>query len=431
MNSENIVVTVLSKARSVLKKYPLCDHCLGRLFARLGVGLGNDTRGFSIKTMLQLVIHHEKSTSTDQNEIRELAVNAGEPFITMYRIISGETVCRKPCYICNNKLSREYFQSIAEKAYRILKDWSIERFLVGVTLPREIRLRELEVLQITGFEWAESIKNEVKREVGKIIRDKYGLIPDFDNPEAVVIIDFDKDNLDIQPSPIYIEGVYWKKARMISQTDWINNNVSKCPLSLESFLNENLREVFGSEKIFIHASGREDVDVRMIGSGRPVVIEAYKPSKRRFDLNDINNRLNTDIVEFKLTSIVKRSRVVYLKTTSGSRRKTYKALIYSSKELSNNDMVKLEEFYKTNNVVKQWTPTRVLYRRRDTLRIRKVFEVKTKLLSSNVFEAIIKCDGGLYVKELIHGDNGRTQPSFSEIIGAVLIPLELDVISVE
>ncbi|MEM4139481.1 MAG: pseudouridylate synthase, partial [Sulfolobaceae archaeon] len=41
---------VLNKALELLSKYPLCDSCLGRCFARLGYGLENKERGKAIKT---------------------------------------------------------------------------------------------------------------------------------------------------------------------------------------------------------------------------------------------------------------------------------------------------------------------------------------------------------------------------------------------
>lgn len=432
MDSENIIDALLNKSRLVLKKYPLCDHCLGRLFARLGVGLGNDTRGRSIKTMLSLILHYESNTKPDaRNEIREIAVNAGEPLTSMYKALYSEVVERRTCYVCGSKLSRGYFESIASRAYESLGKLGIKRFLVGVSLSKDTRMRELEVQQLVGMDWAESIKNEVKREVGKNIRDKFGLTPDFENPEAVVIIDFEKDHLKIQLSSIYIEGVYWKKARHIPQAKWLGRDASIYPLSLESFLNEKLSSTFGSEKIFIHASGREDIDVRMIGTGRPVVIELYKPLRRQVELREINELLYSDLIEFRFTNLVKRSRVIYLKTTSRLKKKTYKVLIYSYRTLTDKDMERLERFYETNKVIKQSTPTRVLNRRRDIVRLRRVHEIKSRLLTPHVFETIIKCDGGLYVKELVHGDNGRTQPSFSDVLESPLIPLELDTIEVE
>jgi len=44
---------------------------------------------------------------------------------------------------------------------------------------------------------------------------------------------------------------------------------------------------------------------------------------------------------------------------------------------------------------------------------------------------IIRCQGGLYIKELINGDDGRTTPNVSEIGGIPAKCLEIDVISIE
>jgi len=42
----------------------------------------------------------------------------------------------------------------------------------------------------------------------------------------------------------------------------------------------------------------------------------------------------------------------------------------------------------------------------------------------------IRCQGGLYIKELVTGDNGRTKPSIAEILSAKAEPKELDVINI-
>jgi len=42
----------------------------------------------------------------------------------------------------------------------------------------------------------------------------------------------------------------------------------------------------------------------------------------------------------------------------------------------------------------------------------------------------IRCQGGLYVKELVTGDEGRTEPNVSKIVDAKAEPLELDVLNV-
>jgi tRNA pseudouridine synthase 10 len=42
----------------------------------------------------------------------------------------------------------------------------------------------------------------------------------------------------------------------------------------------------------------------------------------------------------------------------------------------------------------------------------------------------VRGESGIYVKELIHGDRGRTQPSLSELLGRACDVVELDVLEV-
>jgi tRNA pseudouridine synthase 10 len=45
-------------------------------------------------------------------------------------------------------------------------------------------------------------------------------------------------------------------------------------------------------------------------------------------------------------------------------------------------------------------------------------------------EVIVYCEGGLYVKELLTGDEGFTKPSVSELLNSDIEVLEIDVIKV-
>jgi tRNA pseudouridine synthase 10 len=56
--------------------------------------------------------------------------------------------------------------------------------------------------------------------------------------------------------------------------------------------------------------------------------------------------------------------------------------------------------------------------------------VKVKKLLPKKAKMWIRCQGGLYVKELVTGDEGRTIPSVSEILQNKAKPLKLDVLNV-
>jgi tRNA pseudouridine synthase 10 len=43
-------------------------------------------------------------------------------------------------------------------------------------------------------------------------------------------------------------------------------------------------------------------------------------------------------------------------------------------------------------------------------------------------ELIVVCESGLYVKEVVTGDEGRTNPSVSSLLGKESLPVFLDVL---
>ena len=114
------------------------------------------------------------------------------------------------------------------------------------------------------------------------------------------MMDFATDNVKIQINPLFIEGRYRKLIRGIPQTRW---PCRKCkgrgckicdftgkmyPESVEELIAEKvLQATKGSESRF-HGAGREDIDVRMLGRGRPFVLEIKEPKIRELKLENIN-----------------------------------------------------------------------------------------------------------------------------------------------
>ncbi|QLG69877.1 MAG: tRNA pseudouridine 55 synthase [Candidatus Woesebacteria bacterium] len=95
--------------------------------------------------------------------------------------------------------------------------------------------------------------------------------------------------------------------------------------------------------------------------------------------------------------------------------KIYEAEVDLEKETSKKELENAC-YLLSNIVVNQQTPTRVLRRRYDLLRKRKIYYFKLiKYHPKNpIFE--IKTESGTYIKELISGDNGRTKPSLPELL---------------
>ena len=69
---------LLENAFEMVRKYSLCDHCLGRQFALLGYNLENTKRGQALK--LVLVLHSSKlfldENPVGANDLKVLVENA-------------------------------------------------------------------------------------------------------------------------------------------------------------------------------------------------------------------------------------------------------------------------------------------------------------------------------------------------------------------
>ena len=112
-----------------------------------------------------------------------------------------------------------------------------------------------------------------------------------------------------------------------------------------------------------------------------------------------------------------------------SSRKSYRVIAEFDRPVSDEELEKLEKSLK-GMVVYQQTPQRVLHRRADRIREKYIYKAKVRRMTPNRVRLSVTCQGGLYVKELVTGDQGRTKPSVAEILGTKAIPLELDVLKV-
>jgi tRNA pseudouridine synthase 10 len=82
-------------------------------------------------------------------------------------------------------------------------------------------------------------------------------------------------------------------------------------------------------------------------------------------------------------------------------------------------------------VLDQRTPKRVAHRRADKIRKRSVIsvsEIAVEIVDGvPEVEVNLRCESGTYVKETVHGDGGRTNPSVSGLLEARCEVMWLDV----
>ncbi len=438
---------ILSKALKLLEKAALCDKCLGRFFANLGFGLSNKSRGESIKTLICMkasILINKGEGKKALEILRNLAKTGFKPardFMAKLNEVPPEPV---KCELCEGLLDEPLYD-LTQKALSLLKDYEFNTFLVGCKVPGSIIEKEDILRSYAEIEWGESIKREINREAGSIITLKTGKSVNFQRPDILIVLNFHTMDVELKPSPIFIYGRYKKLVRGIPQSKWLcprcrGKGCEECnwlgkryPTSVEELITEPMIKAFKALKAKFHGAGREDIDVRVLGSGRPFVVELIEPKKRFIDLKGLQNEINSQSqgqIEVDNLMYTERSTIGLLKLSAKIKEKTYRALIEAEEEIPEERLKALSKYF-SGLTIRQRTPTRVLHRRADKLRLKKVYEVKLTDVKNKVFEATIRCQGGLYVKELIHGDNGRTTPSFQEFLGTKLKVLELDVIDVE
>jgi tRNA pseudouridine synthase 10 len=385
---------------SKLRERALCDACLGRLFGKLGHGYSNQERGAAVRAV------------------------AGLP--------TGE------CWLCEGLTAR--YEALARLVAKKIEPWDFDTFLVGSKIDAEQQAREESLWSELKTTSPEALKSEVNREVGKRVCDLMKREPAFESPDLVAVVDPSFDHVDVQVNPLFLRGRYRKLARGIPQTRWPCNRCHgkgcpKCsgtgkmyPTSVEEILAAGVMSESGGSGHALHGMGREDIDARMLGRGRPFVLEIKEPRKRHLDLASARDRVNASgQVEVDAFSLATRRDVVAIKSDRAD--KTYRVLVRFSPPVDEARLIKELTILEAEPIA-QRTPLRVVHRRADTTRRRSVRRAELLSTDGTVAELQVTAETGAYIKELVHGDQGRTNPSLAGLLGVGCEVLELDVVDV-
>jgi tRNA pseudouridine synthase 10 len=388
-----------------------CDHCLGRFFGKRSHGLTNDERGQGLLIA------------------RALAEN--QPY----------TKFAGTCWVCGN-----FFDSVpiwAEKVAAAFDGIEYSTFLVGCRVPPLIAENEEMVWSDLALAEPEPFKSEVNREVGKAVSAITGKNVDFKKPDLVAILDVAGSNVEVQINSVFFYGRYRKFERGIPQTHWNcrtckGAGCEKCNFtgkqyldSVEELIGRPVIEVFAAENAVLHGAGREDIDARMIGTGRPFILEVVAPKKREVDLAVLEETINRSADERISVSIMRWSDRTEVETLKSSKaHKKYRILVEVEGALSAEELANALKALK-GVTIQQRTPERVAHRRADKIRERTVLDIEFIEEQDGRFVVEVLGEAGLYIKELISGDQGRTHPSLAEILNRSAHVISLDVVEVE
>ena len=497
-----------------------CDHCIGRLGGKKRFEQSIEQSGVEIRAT---VVERDSHLANAREE---------EPL----------------CPFCENLY--EESELLAEIIFDSLSPYELSRLQLGARIPKDQMEEEEEMRKRFGAGGSDALKSGLVNSIAQHLNKRLeGVKLVNDKPQILALIDVLTLTVELDIRAHYLYGRYLKLERGIPQTRWPcrackGRGCERCDQtglqykkSVQDLIGNPLLEIFQSNEHAFHGMGREDIDVRCMGRGRPFVIEMKEPKIRSVDVVEAMEIINDAVggsIEITGLRDSNRSEVVRVKDTPAEKSYTirFRLLPLSEAELAvltapvdlthidvqerggkgkkqsskrkrrgdrKNDHTKplptvidvpegpdeatlkamkkpelvalaeemklsttgtkavlieriqaasppaptyldlpenkmiLEIIAKLSGVkLAQRTPERVAHRRADLIRRRTVFETSSPTIETmedgvREVEFTLRCESGTYVKETVHGDGGRTQPSLSSLIKAKCDVLWLDV----
>ncbi|KAM7353942.1 pseudouridine synthase 10 [Cochliomyia hominivorax] len=245
------------------------------------------------------------------------------------------------------------------------------------------------------------------------------------------------DSIDLTGPTVFVAGRYRKISRELSHTPWVLNGQRVMEDSIEEIIMRAVTPHFCKEtsKVIFMSSGREDVDVRCLGKGRPFVLEipnsvrtTLLPTEAHLMEKEIDKSQKLSVRNLQM---VKREELVHIKSGEEQKKKFYRALCVLQQPATVEILKKLN--LPKGFEIQQKTPIRVLHRRPLHTRPRMIYQLKARVQKENhrVLVIDVVSQAGTYIKELVHGEFGRTTPSVSSIIGQPVDIMALDVMAID
>jgi tRNA U54 and U55 pseudouridine synthase Pus10 len=228
--------------------------------------------------------------------------------------------------------------------------------------------------------------------------------------------------------PLYLKGNYNKFSREIGQSPWEINGERVCSSSVEEEMKFVIIKKFEADDLRFSAGGREDRDVRMLGKGRPFMVEILNPKKNiEKEIKNIEEEINKTSKYIKISNLEKCNKeyIDFIKKAEVNKMKIYSCFVWTKKQLTDEDINKLNNI--KNMDVVQKTPLRVLHRRSLMDRNKKIFGLKAEKVSEHFMILDVIASAGTYIKEFVHSDLMRTEPSIKTLLNCDVDILQLDV----
>ncbi|ABW01786.1 tRNA pseudouridine(54/55) synthase Pus10 [Caldivirga maquilingensis] len=399
-------MSIIEDARKALLKYPLCDHCLGRLFASRGLMISNEERGRSIKNVLFMESLNSSTGTYNEDTLVALAKSGHRESLLFLRRM-GKVIEQQPCFICGNLFDKININDIVSKVEEEINRQGIEfnSFQVGSTVNKGVIENEVKVSTELGITSSESIKRELNRLIGKVLADKLGKRYSRLNPDVVIKVNTSDGSVSVEVMPIYIEARYRKLIRGIPQVG--DSSVASVAREVVS----ELRPL----NVVLHFAGIEGPEVRVLGLGRPMIIEATRPLRRSLP-GGIITRHGVQLLNLKAAGKVQ---VREIKSKAGELRRVFRILVKLHGSVTDEQLRSLEDYFSNRQIRQSMGKGR---------RVKLIYGLKVVPVHGSILELIVNTQGGFSVRRFITGEG--TEPSVSGTLGIKVTPIEIDILNI-
>ncbi len=372
-------ITIL--ANQILKKYELCDNCLGRLFSKQLHLSSNKLLGQKLKKNLN---------ST------------------------------KKCYICKNLF--ENLNHFLKLMLDVSSNYSFLSFSVGAMIKPSIIDRDDYIRSKYKLKGIDSVKTDITKELRKLFFRKTKKIIDLLDSDVTFTVNLKDESCQMRSKSIYLSGRYIKTLRGISQKQKSCENCfgKGCRIcnfhgisefnSIEGIISKFLFKKFGGTTAKFTWIGGEDKSSLVLGTGRPFFVKIKNPLKRNSKLNSVT----FDSLKITNLKIITESPKKPLKFNS-----LIELKISTENDIDSKNLKKLKDLQKHPVVV---------YEKSGKRSEKKVFSIKYKKNSRNTFTLVIQSEGGLPVKRFVSSID--VTPGISQILNTSCMCQEFDFLDI-
>ena len=373
--------TVLSTSNEIIKKYNLCDYCLGRLFTK------------------QLRLSSNKILGKKLKNGRE---------------------SNHSCYICKNLFDNldHFLKLMLDSSF----DYKFRTFSIGTIIKPSIVDRDDALKSEFKLRGIDGIKSDITKELVKLFSKKTKKITNYIDPDIIFTVNLKEPSCNLRSKPIVISGRYTKSKRGYSQKQKSCDNCSgkgcrSCNFhgisefhSVEGVISKLIFKKFGGTTTKFTWIGGEDKSSLVLGSGRPFIVKLLNPSKRKIKLSDYASDFisifNLKIIDDSPKTPLKFSSLATIKISTDS--KFDAENLKKLKNLKNSPIIVSEKSGKSYE--------------------KKIFDINYTKTSDQIILVKIRVEGGLPIKRFVIGND--VTPNISETIGTHCIPEEFDFLEI-